>query len=84
LKPKKKEKMDKKAKRRITGLFTLRRSSGSVYEKPQSVLRVFVHFFSATFLQPCPRTFGTMLRKALLRAAGRMRAVHPTDLSTSV
>ncbi|MDR0401302.1 MAG: hypothetical protein LBH51_10245 [Treponema sp.] len=41
---------------RITGLFTLRRLRGSGYEKPQSALRAFVRFFSATFfcaLKPC-------------------------------
>jgi hypothetical protein len=41
------------SKRRITGLFTLRRSSGSGYEKPQSALCAFVRFFSATFCPPC-------------------------------
>jgi hypothetical protein len=32
--------------------YTLRRSSGLAYEKPQSSLRSFVGFFSGTFLCP--------------------------------
>jgi hypothetical protein len=49
---------------RITGLYALTAFGGSGYEKPQSALRAFMRFFSATFLQPW-----TLLRKALIRAA---------------
>jgi hypothetical protein len=49
---------------RITGLYALAAYGGLGYEKPQSALRAFVRFFSATFLQPW-----SLLRKALIWAA---------------